>query len=83
MWERAVRCGMAVMGTETAIHPPMTEPRVRPAMIQPQVNDVLADESAYDGDGHACFGEEHAAACGLQVRHAFEAARMKRMEARR
>ena len=33
-WESAVRCGMAVMGTEMAIHAPMMEPIARPAMIQ-------------------------------------------------
>ena len=36
-WESAVRCGIAVMGTETAIHAPMMEPTVSPTMIHPQV----------------------------------------------
>jgi len=35
--ESAVRCGIAVMGTLTAIHAPMMEPSVRPAIIQTQV----------------------------------------------
>src|ERR1700738_5238013 len=35
-WESAVRWGMAVMGTVTAIQAPMMEPRARPAMIHVQ-----------------------------------------------
>ena len=33
-WESAVRCGMAVMGTQMAMSVPMAEPTTRPAMIQ-------------------------------------------------
>ncbi len=35
--DNAVRCGIAVIGTLTAIHAPMTEPMVKPAMSQTQV----------------------------------------------
>src|ERR1700676_1359272 len=35
-------------------------------------DDFSTDEGAYDGREHAAFGEEHAAAGGVGVRHHFE-----------
>ncbi len=71
-WESAVRCGMAVMGTETAIHAPMMDPSAKPAMKPGPGDDVGPDERAYDGGEHAALGQEHAAPRGVGVRHHLE-----------
>ena len=71
-WESAVRWGMAVIGNPDG-HPRADDRSDGKAGDDPDPgDDVRADEGADDGGEHAAFGQEHAAARSLGMRHALE-----------
>ena len=44
--ESTIRCGMAVMGMNMAMAPPINEPMMKPAMIHSQVMMLVAHQRA-------------------------------------
>ena len=64
-WENAVRCGIAVIGTQRPMTSPMTGADGEPGEDPIVTDDLLVQQRADDGHEHAYLREVHAAPRGL------------------